>query len=406
MPETIISPVQLILPETIVENAWISFEHGTITDFGQIPPPNAPNSVEGLGLFLASGFIDTHVHGANGSDFLDATPEAFSKITDYHLSQGTTALCPTLATTTYERIAAVLDAWTKVQGACTARILPVHLEGPHLAVTKAGAQDPKLLRSPTQDDIAWLVKNASRIAQMTVAPELPNALQLIQRCRHAGIILSAGHTEAREGPVSTSINHGLTKVTHLFNAMTYAAKSGRFRQPGLVEYALIEDRLACELIADGFHVSTTLMKLAIRSKGPGRLLLISDALAGTGLPVGSTFMLGSLPCRVGEGFCELADGSALAGSATTLMDQVRIMHQIVQVPLVDAVRMATHTPASVLGIDDRYGSISRGCTADFVQFDTNFRIHGVWVGGRRVDRAARPVHSEWTLGRATFPELP
>jgi N-acetylglucosamine-6-phosphate deacetylase len=187
------------------------------------------------------------------------------------------------------------------------------------------------------------------------------------------------------------MNHGLTKVTHLFNAMTYAAKSGLFRKPGLAEYALVEDKLACELIADGFHVSTTLMKLAVRSKGPGRLLLISDALAGTGLPVGSTFMLGSLPCRVAEGFCELADGSALAGSATTLMDQVRIMHQTVQVPLVDAVRMATHTPASVLGIDDRYGSIARGCRADFVQFDTNFRIHTVWIGGRRVDGATRPA---------------
>jgi N-acetylglucosamine-6-phosphate deacetylase len=389
MAATAISRVQLILTNTILENAWISFDNGTITDFGQGPPPNTANLIDGLGHFLAPGFIDTHVHGANGSDFLDATPEAFSKIAEYHLSRGTTALCPTLATTTYERMAAVLDVWSEINapnqlsGVSKARILPVHLEGPHLAATKAGAQDPKLLRPPTDDDIAWLVKNASRIAQMTVAPELPNALTLIQRCRNAGTVMSAGHTEAREEPVRTSITHGVTKVTHLFNAMTYAAKSGLFRQPGLAEYALIEDRLACELIADGFHVSTTLMKLAVRSKGAGRLLLVSDALAGAGLPLGSTFMLGSLPCRVAEGYCELADGSALAGSATTLMDQVRIMHQIVQVSLVDAVRMATHTPASVLRIDDRDGSIARGCTADFVHFDANFRIHGVWLNGKR-----------------------
>jgi N-acetylglucosamine-6-phosphate deacetylase len=385
MASTVISPVRLILPDTILDNAWITFEKGTITDFGSgLPPPGAGNSIDGLELFLAPGFIDTHVHGGNGSDFLDATPEAFSTISNYHLSQGTTALCPTLATTTYERIDAVLNVWSKVQGASTARILRVHLEGPHLAVTKAGAQDPKLLRPPTDADVAWLVNNASRIAQMTVAPELPNALQLIQQCRRAGIITSAGHTEAREEPVRTSITHGLTKVTHLFNAMTYAAKSGLFREPGLAEYALIEDRLACELIADGFHVAPTLMRLAVRSKGPAKLALISDALAGTGLPVGSTFMLGSLPCRVAQGFCELADGSALAGSASTLIDQVRIMHQTVQVPLSDAVRMATRTPASLLGLEDRYGSITRGCAADFVQFDTDFRIHAVWVGGRRV----------------------
>jgi N-acetylglucosamine-6-phosphate deacetylase len=383
MPGTVISPLRLILPETILENAWINFDHGTITDFGSGSPPSANHSDDGFGLFLAPGFIDTHVHGANGSDFLDATPEAFSTIANYHLSQGTTALCPTLATTTYEHIGAVLDVWSKVKDTCTARILPVHLEGPHLAATKAGAQDPKLLRSPTDADSTWLVNNASGIAQMTVAPELPNALQLIQRCRRAGIITSAGHTEAREEPVRTSITHGLTKLTHLFNAMTYASKSGLFREPGLAEYALVEDRLACELIADGFHVAPTLMKLAFRSKGPAKLALISDALAGTGLPVGSTFMLGSLPCRVAQGFCELADGSALAGSATTLIDQVRIMHQIPQVPLVDAVRMPTRTPASLLGLDDRYGSIARGCAADFVQFDTDFRIHAVWVGGRR-----------------------
>jgi N-acetylglucosamine-6-phosphate deacetylase len=388
MAAAAISRVQLILPNTILENAWVSFDNRTITDFGQGPPPDTAHVVDGLGHFLAPGFIDTHVHGANGSDFLDATPEAFSKIAEYHLSRGTTALCPTLATTTYERIAAVLDMWSQINApnklsvVPTARILPVHLEGPHLAATKAGAQDPKLLRSPTDGDIEWLVKNASRMAQMTVAPELPNALTLIQRCRAAGIVMSAGHTEAREEPVRTSISDGVTKVTHLFNAMTYAAKSGLFRQPGLAEYALIEDRLACELIADGFHVSTTLMKLAVRSKGAGRLLLVSDALAGAGLPLGSTFMLGSLRCRVAEGYCELADGSALAGSATTLMDQVRIMHQNVQVPLVDAVRMATHTPSSVLGIGDRYGSIARGCTADFVQFDADFRIHGVWVSGK------------------------
>ncbi|MFL6351127.1 MAG: N-acetylglucosamine-6-phosphate deacetylase [Bryobacteraceae bacterium] len=384
MPQTVIFAVRLILPDTILDNAWITFDNGTITDFGQGPPPQTGNSVYGLGVFLAPGFIDTHVHGGNGSDFLDATPEAFSTISGYHLSQGTTALCPTLATTTYERIAAVLDVWSNVKDTCSARILPVHLEGPHLASTKAGAQDPKLLRSPTDVNVTWLINNASRIAQMTIAPELPNALQLIERCRSAGIIMSAGHTEAREEPVRTSISHGLTKVTHLFNAMTYAAKNGLFREPGLAEYALIEDRLACELIADGFHVAPTLMKLAVRSKGPAKLALISDALAGTGLPVGSTFMLGSLPCRVAQGFCELADGSALAGSATTLIDQVRIMHQVVDVPLADAVRMATRTPASLLGLDHRYGSIARGCAADFVQFDTDLRVQSVWVAGRRL----------------------
>lgn len=373
--------VRLILLDSILENAWIAFEAGKITAFGQGTPPEAADCTDGGGLYLAPGFIDTHVHGGNGSDFLDGTPEAFLTIADYHLSQGTTTLCPTLATATYERIKEVLDTWDKVRNRSTARLQPVHLEGPHLAVTKAGAQDPKLLRPATDHDIAWLVENASRISQMTLAPELPNAQNLIERCAKAGIVMSAGHTEAREQEVRANLSRGLTKVTHLFNAMSYAAKSGLFRVAGLAEYALVEDNLSCELIADSFHVTNTLMKLAYRTKGPGKLALISDALAGTGLPVGSRFMLGELPCKVGDGFCLLADGSALAGSATRSIDQVRIMHQSVGVPLFDAVRMATHTPARLLGIDGQYGAIDRNKMADFVLFDEDFRVGSVWVGG-------------------------
>jgi N-acetylglucosamine-6-phosphate deacetylase len=376
-----IHSIRLILFDSVLENAWIRFADGQISGFGQGNPPEATECIDGKNLYLAPGFIDTHVHGGNGSDFLDGTPEAFLTIADYHLSQGTTTLYPTLATATYDRIAAALDIWDDVRSRSAARLEGLHLEGPHLAVSKAGAQDPKLLGPATGENISWLVDNSSRISQMTVAPELPNALSLIERCSNSGIVMSAGHTEAREQDMRAALSRGLTKVTHLFNAMSYAAKAGLFREAGLAEYALVEDALSCELVADGFHVSNTLMRLAYRCKGPGRLALISDALAGTGLPVGSKFMLGKLPCKVGEGFCMLADGSALAGSATRSIDQVRIMHQSVGAPLPDAVRMATHTPAKLLGIDGQRGSIAPGKAADFVLFGSDFRVDSVWVGG-------------------------
>jgi N-acetylglucosamine-6-phosphate deacetylase len=384
MPATLLTSVQLILADEILKNAWIRFDGGTILDFGTGAAPDGSEATNGAGLFLAPGFVDTHVHGGGGADFLDATPEAFHTITKYHLSQGTTAISPTLATTTYARMQAVLDVWSTVRDQVKARLLPVHLEGPHLAATKAGAQDPKLFSAATDENIGWLVENAARISQMTVAPELPNALKLIERTTRAGIVMSAGHSEAREQAVCAGMNAGLSKVTHLFNAMTYAAKNGLFREAGLAEYALAEERLGCELIADGFHAAPTFMKLAIRSKGPEKIALISDALAGTGLPVGTTFMLGSLRCRVAEGVCTLADGSALAGSATTLMDQVRVLHRRLDVPLAQAVRMASLTPASLVGVSDRYGSIARGKAADFVQFDDELRIKAVWVNGVRV----------------------
>lgn len=377
-----IHSAQLVLLDRILENAWIRFDAGRIEDFGQGKPPDSVESFDGANRYLAPGFIDIHVHGGNGSDFLDGTPEAFLTIANYHLSRGTTSLCPTLATTTYERMKDVLGAWEHVRSTSAAHLLPLHLEGPHLATSKAGAQDPALIRAATDENISWLVEHAAGISQMTCAPELPNALSLIERAAKAGIVLSAGHSEARQPEAQAAIERGLTKVTHQFNAMTYAAKSGLFRKPGLAEYALVEDRLSCELIADSFHVHPTLMKLAYGAKGPGKLALISDALAGTGLPEGSQFMLGKLPCKMGPGYCLLADGSALAGSATCPIDQVRIMTAAVDVPLVDAVRMATHTPAKLLRIEHKCGEIQQGKAADFVEFDDQFRVHRVWAAGK------------------------
>lgn len=377
-----IHSAKLVLRDHLIENAWIRFDAGTIKDFGQGEPPDSPESFDAANRYLAPGFIDIHVHGGNGSDFLDGTPEAFLTIANYHLTQGTTSLCPTLATATYERIKDVLSTWEQVRNKSTAHLLPLHLEGPHLAKSKAGAQDPALIRHATDDDISWLVDHAAGISQMTVAPELPNALSLIERTSKAGIVLSAGHSEARQPEAEAAVERGLAKVTHQFNAMSYAAKDGLFRKPGLAEYALVEDRISCELIADGVHVHPILMKLAYGAKGPGKLTLISDALAGTGLPVGSRFMLGKLPCKMGPGYCLLADGSALAGSATCSIDQVRIMTTDVDVPLVDAVRMATHTPAKLLGIDHRCGQIEQGKAADFVEFDEQFQVHRVWAAGK------------------------
>lgn len=385
-----IHSVRLILRETVLDNAWITFENGSIVGFGQGAPPQGAEYIDGEGLFLSPGFIDMHVHGGNGADFLDGTPEAFLRVADYHVTQGTTALCPTLATTTYDQIKAVVQTWESVKERSKARLLPLHLEGPHLARTKAGAQNPELLRPASSDDIAWLVENAGSIAQMTVAPELPNALELIEKGAEAGIVMSAGHTEAREQEMKAGLERGIRKVTHLFNAMTYAAKKGVFRDPGLAEYALVEDRVVCELIADNFHVAPTLMKLAYRTKGAGRLTLISDALAGTGLPVGTKFMLGKLQCKVAEGVCMLADGSALAGSATRSIDQVRIMTELAGVPVTEAVRMAGETPAKLLGLDHRYGSIGEGKAADLVQFNEKYVVRRVWVRGELVHADSKP----------------
>ena len=354
---------------------------GLLQAFDQRERPGNAEWLDGRECYVSPGLIDLHVHGGNGADALDGTAEALLKMSDYHLAHGTTSLCPTLISSTYERIARALAAWEAAQTRSSARLLPLHLEGPHFARTKAGAHDPELLHAATDEEIGWLVERAAGISQMTVAPEMPNARALMERGSKAGIVMSAGHTEAREEHMRPAMDAGLHKVTHLYNAMTFAEKRGLFRRAGLAEYALTEDRLSCEIIADGVHVEPVLLKLAYRSKGAGRLALISDALAGTGLPIGTEFPLGTLRAAVGERYCLLADGSALAGSATRMMDQVRIMTEVVGAPLHEAVRMATHTPAKLVGRDDRLGRIAIGHAADLIRFDAKFRVHDVWVNG-------------------------
>jgi len=376
-----IRSVKLVLPTQILDDAWVQFENGVIVDLGQGSPPRG-DFWDGDAQYLAPGFIDVHVHGGAGADFLDNTADAFDKIGNFHLSGGTTALCPTLATTTYPHIAAVTQTCNAVRSKLTINVLPMHLEGPHLAPARAGAQDPRLLQPATRQNIDWLVENSKSVSQMTIAPELPNSVELITRAAEAGICMSLGHTEASEEQAAQALQHGARKVTHLFNAMSSATKKGLFRQAGLAEYALTEDALACELIGDGFHVSPTLMKMAFRCKGPQRIALVSDALAGAGLPIGSKFTLGALPCRVEQGYCALADGSALSGSATRLIDQVRTMVKKVGLSITDAVQMASGTPAALLGIQHLRGSIAPGLAADLVRFDDDFQVHNVWVAGK------------------------
>jgi N-acetylglucosamine-6-phosphate deacetylase len=375
---------RLILPDRIADRAWLQIADEVIQVVGEGAPPDVHDRVDANGCYLAPGFIDLHVHGGGGSDFLDATDEAFLTAADFHLFGGTTAICPTAATTTYDHFESFLSAWESAKKSCQARLLPVHLEGPHLARAKAGAQNSKLMGPPGDKERDWILRRARSISQMTIAPELPGALELIEAATKAGVTMSAGHTEATDEDMQAAIEAGLRKVTHLFNAMSSASKRKLFRQAGTLEYALANANIFCELVADGFHVSPTLLKLAYRAKGADRIALVSDSLAGAGLPEGTRFQLGEMACKVGPGYALLEDESALAGSLARMIDLVRTMSQQADVPLYDAVRMASLTPATILGVDDRFGSIKPHKTADLVLFDDRFAVQRVWVAGRLV----------------------
>jgi N-acetylglucosamine-6-phosphate deacetylase len=378
-----IKNVHLILPDRVVRDAWVSFRNGEIKALGIGVQPE-PHCFDGEGYYLAPGLIDLHVHGANGADFTTASPEGIIKATTFHLAGGTTALCPTAATSPYEDFQLMLDRCEEARRSAKIRLLGVHLEGPHLATTKAGAHDTKRMRPPTKADIDWILKRAPQISQITLAPELPGAVDFIRECSGAGIVASAGHTEAGESEMEPAIHAGLRKVTHLFNAMASASKKGLFRQPGTLEIALTEPTIVCELIADTFHVAPRLMKLAYNAKGADRIALVSDALSGAGLPLGSLFTLGLLRCKVGNGYSLLEDDSALAGSVCRLIDLVKVMVKTLAVPLPEAVRMASLVPARVLNKTSELGSLEIGKQADFVLFNDAFEVRKVWVRGGEI----------------------
>src|SRR5260370_15216067 len=236
---------RLILSDRIVDRGWLLIADKLIQAIGQDVPPDVPDRLDVDGSYVASVFVDLHVQGGGASDFLDATADAFLTVADFHLSGGTTAICPTAATTTYDHFDSFLSAWASAKESCQARLLPVHLEGPHLARAKDGAQHPKLIGSPGAKERDWILPRARSISQMTIAPELPGALELIEARTRAGLMMSAGHTEASDEDMRTAVEAGLTKVTHLFNAMSSASKRGLFRQARALQCALAAAKLSC-----------------------------------------------------------------------------------------------------------------------------------------------------------------
>jgi N-acetylglucosamine-6-phosphate deacetylase len=219
---------------------------------------------------------------------------------------------------------------------------------------------------------------------MTLAPEVTGALDLIQKLRARGIRVSGGHSDAWDEEARAAFTHGMRQVTHTFNCMSTLRRRGRNRVAGLLEFAMSEPGITCELIADGHHVSPTLMQMLYRAKGVAGIILVTDATAGAGLPEGTNFALYGKDCIVTEDVCMLADRSALAGSASRMIDLVRTMVQKVGVPLQETVRMATENPAGAIGVDHRKGRLAAGMDADLIVLSPSLEIRQTFVGGRSV----------------------
>ena len=334
------------------------------------------------GNYLAPGFIDLHVHGALGRDTMEASREAFRTICNFHASGGTTSLLLTTATAPLDKIVEVLrvvgDSRSAIRG-----IAGVHMEGPFISKAKAGAQRAEFIQDPSPAVVGQLVEYADVIKRVTIAPELPGALEAIEAFHVHGIGVSAGHSEAWDEHVQSAFNRGMRSVTHTFNCMSSARRRGVYRVAGLLEFALSKPEISCELIADGNHVSPTLMKMLYRAKGRDGICLVTDATAGAGLPDRSQFSLFGKDCLVENGVCLLADRSALAGSAARMIDLIQTMVREVNVPLHEALAMATANPARAIGLENK-ARLGVGADADFVVLSPQLEVLRTFVAGEQI----------------------
>lgn len=382
-----ISNGTVLTPFRAIKNGTVVVENGQIIGVheGNIDITEA-EEIDAQGQYISPGFIDIHVHGGGGADFMDGTEEAFLAVAELHARFGTTALVPTTLTAEKADLLHTLDVYERAHRRNTngAAFLGIHLEGPYFALSQRGAQDPRYIRNPDPAEYEEILNYSSSIVRWSAAPELEGAVLFGQRLRQKGILAAIAHTDAYYDDVLAAYENGYSLVTHLYSAMSGVTRKNAFRYAGVIESAYLLD-LDVEIIGDGIHLPAPLLQLVYKIKGPDRTTLITDAMRGAGMPEGES-VLGSLknglPVIVEDGVAKLPDRTSFAGSVATFDRLVRNMITMANVPLLDAVRMASTTPARIMGVSDRKGSLAKGKNADIVIFDKNINVGMTMVGGK------------------------
>jgi N-acetylglucosamine-6-phosphate deacetylase len=375
---------RIITPYRVLHGSTLLIIGGRIAAISErdIEVPEA-RTIDAGGDYVAPGFIDIHVHGGGGHDFMDATEEAFLGVAELHARHGTTSMTPTTLSSEKEELHQILQVYERV-AAGRAAFIGMHLEGPYFAMSQRGAQDPRYIRDPDPLEYQPLLTQFPSIRRWSAAPELNGALAFAEFVRSKGVLVALAHTDAIYEEVLQGFEKGFTHATHLYSAMSGVTRRGTARYAGAIESAFLIDEMTVEIIADGVHLPPPLLKLVYKIKGADRTALITDAMRGAGMPPGES-ILGSrhdgLPVIIEDGVAKLPDRSAFAGSVATADRLVRNMIQLADVPLCDAVRMMTSTPAAIMGVADRKGVLTPGKDADIVLFDEQINIQLTMVGG-------------------------
>lgn len=343
--------------------------------------------IDAKGLYVSPGFIDIHVHGGGGHDFMDGEGDGFLKIAELHAQYGTTAMVPTTLTSETEQLIKTLDLYEQADknNKKGAQFLGLHLEGPYFAMNQRGAQDPRYIRDPDPSEYREILQRADLIARWSAAPERSGAMEFGRYLREKGVLAAIAHTDAIYEEVVEAVENGYTLSTHLYSGMSGVTRKNAFRYAGVVESSLLMDEIDVEIIADGVHLPAPLLKLIYKIKGPHKTALITDAMRAAGMPPGES-ILGNkntgLKVIVEDDVAKLPDKTAFAGSVATADRLVRNMVQLADVPLLHAVLMMSATPARIMGVGDKKGSLISGKDADIVIFDENIRIQKVVIEGQ------------------------
>lgn len=390
MPPLAILARRALTPHQEIADPVVVVEDGTIAAFGpraSIHIPPGARMLDAGNVTLVPGFVDVHIHGAGGHDVMEATPEALAAVTTTAARFGTTNLLATTVSASLDATCRSLEDIARyIRGqapggagtAPRARILGIHFEGPFLSPARRGVHPPEWLAAPSLSTFSQLLDAAQGYGRLlTLAPELAGAPELVREAAGKGLVVGMGHTDATYSEAREAIRLGARHAVHVFNAM----RPFSHRETGILGAVLTSPEVTAELIADGVHVDAPAMRLLLATKGAARVLLISDGTAATGMPDGN-YRLGTFDVTVKDGVSRNAEG-VLAGSTLTLDRAIRTIVNL-GIPLADAVRMATLTPARLLGMETHIGVLATGAVANLVFLDEKLNVAGVIVEGREL----------------------
>jgi len=367
----VLKNARVVAPDSI-SVGWVEIRDDTIHEVGT---GSRPDGTDLGGRLLTPGFVDNHVHGGAGASFAHPAAEAARRAARFHLEHGTTTLLGGLGSRPLDELVASAELLSPLVDEGV--LAGIFYEGPYLSHARRGAHDPRLLRSPDRGEMdRLLAAGGGTVRMVTIAPELPGALDLVRSVVSAGAVAAVGHTDASLDQCRAAFDAGATVATHLFNGM----RPIHHRDPGPVIAAMGDDRVTCEVIADGYHLADAVIRHAFDALGPARVALITDAIEAAGAGDG-LYDHGDMQVTVQDGMAMLSDGSSIAGSTLTMDKALRRSVLSAGVPLHDAVVAATDTPARAIGLGGRVGVLAPAARADLVVLDDSLLVQGVMCRG-------------------------